>query len=261
MAVKKGRTAEGWERRRIRGQARRLEKKGFKAWQLQPDFLKLLSLEELQALTTEEINRLSTFEDITYSEFQRYSTRKQKKQFYKEKKLSPELKEISEDRKWERHRRLDDVLDKEQKEKEDKKKKAREKKRKAKEEAKERVDIGEVVLDRIKAIIEANYKGRFSAQLQLELDKALESDIKIKTKSGVTLTGKQAVEYNLSEMPDSIIENLEKSLKYKTKGDAAQQALTDFISYLRFGELLSEEEQAQMAEMLDDEEAEEYMDW
>lgn len=248
------RTAEGIERRRIRGQARRLEKKGFRSWRFQPEFLKLLSLEELKAITTADINMESTYEGVlSYQFFKERTKQRERTAFYKEGVLPDELKEYVTDQKEEIafQRELDRIRANKSEDQFGTEEEARERARREREERAEeyatRVSEGKVKIDRLYEIT-GDYFTRFSNWIMGEIDAAIEN------------FGEDVVAYFLSTMPDSVVEHIQKVLTYETTGDTAVGYVQELVTYLRAGEKLSDGDLRELQGIVDsDEDGEDYM--
>lgn len=193
MARSDKRTAEGWERRRIRGQVRRVEKKGFSS-PFSNEALKKMTLDELKKVTTEDINR--TAKDVSG---RTYEQSKQER----------------------RTRRRDD----------------------------ERITKGGIVLDNLWSVIEQEYKGSYSKWVSGEISSAI-SDL-----------GEKAVKINLSNAPEDLVDNIQRTLKYEFKGTSeGDQHIINLTMYLRFGEIVDDEERMELSRSyMDDDDGEDYM--
>lgn len=206
MASKDKRTAEGWERRRIRSQVRRVEKKGFTS-PFSNEVLKKMTLDELKKVTTEDINRTA-----------RTPTGKTYEQSKEEKKSR---------RKKPKKDRYEDGWTFEY----------------------DPTTIGGVVLDNLWSVIEQEYKGVYSKWVSGEI------------RSAIADLGEDKVKRNLSKAPENLVDNIQRTLKYEFKGTGeGDQYVNDLVMYMRFGEIVSDEERMDLArDYTEDDDGEDYM--
>lgn len=261
------RTLEGIERRRIRGQARRLEKKGFSSWRFQPEILRSMSLEELKAITTADINMESKYEGVlSYQYFQENTRQKERIAFYREGVLPANVQAHVEEEKFKREWKIDWDLEREHQRQQDEdyedqfgtfepeddeEEEARERARREREERAEeydrRVTDGKVKIDRLYEIT-GDYFTRFANWIMGEIDYAIEN------------LGEDIVAYFLSTMPESVVEHIQKVLTYETTGETAIGYVQELVTYLRAGEKLSDEDLRVLQGIADsDEDGEDYM--
>ena len=105
------------------------------------------------------------------------------------------------------------------------------------------------MLDNLWSVIEQEYKGSYSKWVSGEIRSAI-SDL-----------GEKAVKINLSNAPEDLVDNIQRTLKYEFKGTGeGDQHIINLTMYLRFGEIVDDEERMELSRSyIDDDDGEDYM--